>query len=121
MMDLVLDQLGSLDGLVARRLFGGIGLSANGVQFAMIMGPELYFAVNDATRPTYEAMGSHCFTYQTRQRRVEVRKYYRVPDAVVEDQERLVSLAIESVRAAQAARRPGARRSKMGLAPLLPD
>ncbi len=121
LLDFVADQLSALDGLVAKRLFGGIGLSANGIQFAMIMGPELYFAVNDATRPQYEAMGSTCFTYQTKKRQVDVRKYYRVPDVVIEDRERLLSLAVESVRVAQTAQRGRVRRSKMGLAPLLPD
>ena len=50
----VMDQLASLRGISSGRFFGGVGLSADGIQFAMIMGSSLYFVVDDSSREKYE-------------------------------------------------------------------
>ncbi|MDM0012600.1 TfoX/Sxy family protein [Variovorax sp. J22P168] len=96
-VEFVRDQLDALHGLRSARLFGGVGFKADGVQFAIVIDNVLYFAVDDTTRPAYEAMGSHCFAYSTRVRRVEVRRYYALPADLLEDRERLLALARESV------------------------
>lgn len=99
-IDFVKDQLDAFRDLRSARLFGGVGLSAHGVQFAMIIGNVLYFVVDDTTRPAYEAMGSQCFSYATRVRRVEVRRYFALPAELLEDRERLMALARESLEIA---------------------
>lgn len=104
--EFVKEQLASIHGLQGKRLFSGVGLSAHGVQFAMIVGNVLYFVVDDTTRPAYEAMGSQCFSYTTKLRRVEVRRYYEVPAEVIEDHQRLAMLARESLEIAAQPRRP---------------
>jgi len=97
----VQEQLEGLRGLRSARLFGGLGLSVDGVQFAMIIRNGLYFVVDDSTRPAYEAAGSDCFRYETRVRQVEVRRYYEVPGEWLEDRERLLALARESLAIAR--------------------
>src|SRR3546814_9169231 len=57
----VKEQLAPLREMASARFFGGVGLAVGGVQFAMLMDSSLYFAVSDATRPRYEALGSRCF------------------------------------------------------------
>jgi len=120
-VEFVLEQLAALDGVVSARFFGGVGLSCDGVLFAMIMGNALYFAVDDVTRPKYVAMGSSCFSYNTRKRRVDVTRFYAVPAQTLEEPEELVALAKESIRVADAAKqqRAGApaRRSRASRAP----
>jgi DNA transformation protein len=111
-VDYVLEQLAPLRGAVSSRFFGGTGLSSEGTQFAMVMGSELYFVVDDATRPNYERMGSSCFSYSTKKKRVDVRKYYAVPAGMIEDQEELVALARESIRVANSAKKIPMARSK---------
>lgn len=96
----VLDQLAALREVTSRRFFGGIGLTSAATQFAMLMGSTLYFVVDDTTRPKYEKMGSGCFSYKSKKGRVDVKKYYAVPADMIEDQERLVALARESIRIA---------------------
>ena len=107
----VMDQLASLRNITSGRFFGGIGLSTAGAQFAMVMGSTLYFVVNDATRPKYEKMGSHCFSYSTKKKQVGVKKYYTVPAELIEDPEQLVTLAKESILAAQSARQSPTKKS----------
>jgi DNA transformation protein and related proteins len=96
----VKDQLDSLRDISAKRFFGGVGLSSEGTQFAMIMGSSLYFVVDEGTRPKYEKMGSSSFSYSTKKGRIAVKKYYAVPAEIIEDQEQLVLLAQESIRVA---------------------
>ncbi|MGQ0710755.1 MAG: TfoX/Sxy family protein [Rhodoferax sp.] len=91
--DFIIDQLAPIGVIQRVRFFGGIGLTAGGVQFAMLMKNTLYFCVNDATRPSYEALGSRCFSYATKKGRVEVKRYYQVPDAIVEQRDEIVAWA----------------------------
>lgn len=104
-VEFVKDQLDEIPGIESSRLFGGVGLSVGGIQFAMLMGNTLYFAVDDETRPRYEAMGSECFWYTKKDRRVDVRKYYDVPAEMLEDRERLVALAEEAIQVARTAKK----------------
>lgn len=110
-VEFVMDQLASLRGIASGPFFGGVALTSDGTQFAMIMGNSLYFVVDDTTRPGYEKMGGDCFSYDTKQKRVAVKKYYSVPADLIEDQERLVALARESIRVAGSAKKSPTKRS----------
>ena len=105
-VDYLLEQLAPLRNAASKSFFGGVALVLDDTQFAMVMGNELYFVVDDATRPYYERMGSSCFSYATKKRRVAVRKYYTVPAELIEDQDRLVPLAREAVRVAKSLKNP---------------
>ena len=104
-LDFVKEQLAPIRGVQSGRFFGGVGLSMDGVQFAMLVDNTLYLVVDADTRPNYERMGSRCFSYQTKKRRVDVKKYYAVPGEVLEDQDRLVMLAREAIAVARQAKR----------------
>jgi DNA transformation protein and related proteins len=93
----VMERLAPLPDITSKRFFGGIGLSCNGVQFAMIMGNSLYFVVNQTTRTRYEKMGSTCFRYDTKKGTVEVKKYYEVPADCMDDDASLLELAREAI------------------------
>ena len=99
-VDYVLELLEPLGRVKAARLFGGIGLSREAVQFALIMDNRLYFLVDDATRPKYEAAGMGPFAYDTKKRRVQVRSYYELPEDVLTDPDELRVWARESLRIA---------------------
>jgi len=105
-VDHLMDCLAPLANLTSGRFFGGRDIRADGVQFAMVMGDVLYFAVDDTTRPKYAAMGSGCFWYTTRKGRVDVTKYYEVPGELLEDRAVLLALAKEAIATALRARRP---------------
>jgi DNA transformation protein len=109
--DFVLDQLAPLRDLSAARLFGGVGIRAEGCMFALIMRGALYFASDDETRPHYEALGSARFSYQTRARRVET-KFFEVPADMLDDREQLLSFARAAVGVARKAALARASRGK---------
>ncbi len=99
------EQLQAIPGIVRSRLFGGAGLSVNGVQFALLIANTVYFVVDDSTRPLYEKMGSTCFSYATKARQVNVKRYYTVPADLLEDCDQLLPLAQQAIRIAQATSR----------------
>lgn len=100
-VEFITEQLAEMASVTRTRFFGGVGLVAHSTQFAMIMGTSLYFVVDKVNRPKYEALGSQCFAYNTKARRVEVKKYFEVPAEALEDREALVALAKEAVQVAQ--------------------
>lgn len=106
-----LEQLEAVLPIRRARFFGGIGISRGGTQFAFISGDGLlYFVVDDSTRPRYEAAGMQCFAYDKRDRRVQVRRYYEVPEDVLSDPDSLREWASESARIAARKPKPKGRR-----------
>ena len=72
----------------------------------MIMGNSLYFAVNDHTRQKYEKAGMAPFAYTTKKGRIQVRKYYELPEEVLTDAEQLRLWASESIQVAAITKKP---------------
>ncbi len=96
----VLELLEPIGPLQTGRFFGGVGISNGFVQFAMIMGNSLYFAVDEDTRKKYEEAGMQPFSYITKKGRVQVRKYFEVPEDVLTDSEQLRLWANEAMHVA---------------------
>ena len=111
--DFVLEQLESCRrDIHAKRMFGGIGLYAGELFFAVIDDDTLYFKVDDETRPTFVKKRMKPFRPSGEQS--AAMQYYQVPIAVLEDGEALTSWVADAVavaqRAATAARQPRSRR-----------
>jgi DNA transformation protein and related proteins len=98
--DYVLEFLEPLFPVRISRFFGGIGISYDAVQFAMIMGNSLYFVVDENTRKKYEHAGMQPFSYMTQRGRIQVRKYFELPEDVLNDPEQLRLWANEAIQVA---------------------
>jgi DNA transformation protein len=104
--DFVLDQLAGVPGVRARRMFGGMGLYAGDVFFAILSHDELYFKTDDRTKERYEAAGSKPFKpYADRPMTMA---YWTVPPELLDDPTELVVWAREAIGVATAA--PKAKR-----------
>ena len=100
---LVLEQLARTTiGLRARNMFGGVGLYAGDLFFALVDDDVLYFKVDDHTRPRFEALGMGPF--RPSGDGGEVMQYYEVPADVLEDAEALAPWAADAVEVARRAR-----------------
>lgn len=89
-LDFVLDCMAAVGPVRGVRFFGGTGLVMDGVQFAYVSGNNrLYFVVDDETRPAYEAAGMGPFWYTRKTGRREVRRWYELPEDVLQDAEEL--------------------------------
>jgi DNA transformation protein len=99
----ILEHLGAAGSVRARRMFGGLGIYIDDV-FCALVSPDtgsLYFKVDDSNRAEFEAWGSEPF--MPYKNRATIMSYYRVPDEVIEDPERLVGWAKKARAAALAA------------------
>ena len=112
----VLEQLAGLGRVTSRRMFGGVGLYCDSLFFGLIDDDTLYFKVNDANRPDYEARGMGPFRPFRDKPDVSM-TYYEVPADALEDGDELVVWARKAVAIAEAPRRknrPGTRSDKRG-------
>jgi DNA transformation protein len=85
----------------ARSMFGGVGIYAGNVFFALIADDTLYFKVDDSNRADFVNRGMGPFRPYGRER--ETMQYYEVPHELLEDAEALRAWA-ERARAAAAAK-----------------
>ncbi len=90
--DHVIEMLAPLNEISSRSMFGGFGIFAEEDMFALISGSALFFKVDGSTRDSYEAAGSS---------RYGSMPYYRVPNDVLEDQDKLRRWAQISIAVAR--------------------
>lgn len=112
-LDFVLDCMAAAGPVGRVRFFGGTGLVMGGVQFAYVSGNNrLYFVVDDETRPAYEAAGMGPFWYTRKTGRREVRRWYELPEDVLQDSDELRRWVYDAVRIA--GRAPAKRKAAAG-------
>jgi DNA transformation protein len=84
----VLEQLARVRrDIRARNMFGGVGIYAGDLFFALVDDDLVYFKVDDKTRAGFEARGMGPF--MPAGAGGEVMQYYQLPDEVLEDPEKL--------------------------------
>ncbi len=103
----VLDLLGAVRPVTARRMFGGVGYYADGLFFAIADDDVLYFRVDETSRPDYEAEGLQAFAPLGPG--TKSMNYYTLPARLYDDAE---ELAVWLRRALSAARAGGDKRRK---------
>jgi DNA transformation protein len=95
----VLDQLDDLGDVVARSMFGGVGLYHRGIFFGIIAGDALYLKVDDTNRPDYVKAGMGPF--KPYPHRPSTMQYYAVPVDVLESPIELVTWARKAIAVAE--------------------
>jgi DNA transformation protein len=109
-VDHAVDLLSGLGPVQARRMFGGYGVYARGVMFALLDDDELFLKTDAETRDRFRAAGCRMWVYP----RLAETNYYRPPDEAHEDPEAMLTwarLGLEAalrVRAAKSAREAAA-------------
>ncbi len=87
-------------------MFGGVGIYAGQLFFALIADDTLYFKVDDSNRPDFERLGMKPFRPYGEDG--EVMQYYEVPADLLEDPEALRPWAEKAIAVA-ATKRKGKR------------
>lgn len=88
----VLELMAPLGPVAARSMFGGWGLSLDGLTFALIAGEELYLKVDDQNRPAYMALGLPAFA-PFEDQPDKVMNYRQPPAETLEDADSLLPWA----------------------------
>jgi DNA transformation protein len=95
----VIDQLSRVVPRIrARSMFGGVGIYAGDLFFALLADDTLYFKVDDTNRPDFQALGMRPFLPYGDER--EVMQYYQVPADLLEDPDALRPWAEKSIAVA---------------------
>jgi DNA transformation protein and related proteins len=105
----VLEQLNrAIPPVRARRMFGGVGLYAGDVFFALIADDTVYFKTDAATQGEYEARGMTPF--RPAGDKGGAMHYHQIPEDILEEPGTLRLWAEQAVAVAQRARRRSPRR-----------
>jgi DNA transformation protein len=86
-----------------RRMFGGVGIYAEGVMFALIADGIVYLKADDETVPAFEAERSAPFSYVGQNGRHVSMSYWRLPDRLYDDADALAPWARDAFAAARRA------------------
>lgn len=107
----VLEQLNrAVPPVRARAMFGGVGLYARDVFFALIADDALYFRTDDATRPDFESLGMPPF--RPFDEHGPVMSYYQLPEEILEDSDALRQWADRAIAGARTHRQHPAKRRR---------
>jgi DNA transformation protein len=108
----VLEQLArTTPGIRARSMFGGVGVYAAELFFALLDDDTVYFKVDDATRDQFLNRGMAPF--RPYGEGGEVMQYYEVPADVLEDPEALAAWVEAAIGVARRAKGARSRRRRV--------
>ena len=97
--DFALDQLGDLENLRAKPMFGGHGLYQANRFFGILMDGRLFLKTDAQSRAEYLERGMEPFTYE-KGRRIVSLNYHEVPSDVLENRDQLLLWARRAVQSA---------------------
>jgi DNA transformation protein len=89
-----------------RRMFGGAGIYADGVMFALVADGVIYLKVDAQNEPDFEREKLAPFTYVAKNNKRAVMSYRRMPDRFYDEPEELAGWAREALAAARRAQKP---------------
>jgi len=99
------ELLASLGPCKAVRMFGGYGISIDGMNVAIIAWDTLYLKTNPATEPQWLAAGGKPFVYEAKGKPMKL-NYHTPPDEALDSPALMAPWARLALQAALAARRP---------------
>jgi DNA transformation protein len=83
--DYICDLFSDLGPIEVKRMFGGAGIYAGGVFFAITGDGAIYVKADDLSEPEFQRAGSEPFTYATRAGESMVLRYWRLPEQAADD------------------------------------
>ncbi|MCU0635268.1 MAG: TfoX/Sxy family protein [Gemmatimonadaceae bacterium] len=104
-----LEQLGRVRPVSAKRMFGGVGVYADALFFALMDDDGLWFKVDDSNRADFEARGMAPFLPFGEAG--PIMQYWRVPEEVLEDPALLRAWMDKAIAVARGARTGRSSRS----------
>lgn len=102
------EKLSAVQPIRTKAMFGGVGIYAGDLIFAIIAEDKLYLKVSDLNRADYEARGmGPFFPYDS----PTPMGYWELPHGVLEDPKELAVWVDKAIAVAEAAKRPRGKRA----------
>jgi DNA transformation protein and related proteins len=102
--DFIRDQLAGFGPISIRNMFGGAGIYADGVMFAILTDDTLYLKADETTAHAFEAEGMTPFTYTSKGKAPVAMSYWEVPPRLLEEPDELVAWVRQAHAIARAAK-----------------
>ena len=110
--DFIKDQLAGFAPVSIRNMFGGAGIYADGVMFALLANDVLYLKADATSAHAFEAEGMGPFTYTTPGKPPVAMSYWEVPPRLLEDPDELADWAREAHRVACTSKAKSSRKPR---------
>lgn len=107
------ELLSGLGPCVAKRMFGGWGISVDGMNIGIIAWDTLFLKTNADTEPQWLAVGAEPFVFEARGKRMKL-NYHTPPAEALESPALMLPWARLALQAAVAARKPRRKPVKVG-------
>ncbi len=107
----VTEQLAGVGPFSIRGMFGGAGVFADGVMFALIYQDTLYLKADPESAKAFEAEGARPFTYETSQGTHTLGSYWQVPERLFDDPDEMTEWARRALEIARSLQKPKARKA----------
>jgi DNA transformation protein len=116
----IIDLFAAFGRVSVRRMFGGFGIYADGLMFALAADDLIYLKADDESAADFRQEGVGPFTYATKHGRHTSLSYWRLPDRLYDDPDELAAWARTALAVARRAREPKAVRRSARSAPREP-
>ena len=116
----IIDLFAAFGRVSVRRMFGGFGIYADGVMFALAADDVIYLKADDESAAAFRQEGAGPFTYATKHGRHTSLSYWRLPDRLYDDADELAAWARKALAVARRAREPKALRRRASPPPARP-
>ncbi|MFG6098326.1 TfoX/Sxy family protein [Leptothoe sp. ISB3NOV94-8A] len=103
--DRIVHQLNQVAPVTSRSMFGGYGLYADGIMFALIAYETLYFKVDDDNLVDYLEADMGPFHYERHGKTIQM-SYYQLPKTVLEEPVELLNWIEKAQAAARRSKKP---------------
>lgn len=82
-----------------KKMFGGLGIYADELFFAMISEDILYLKTNEETRLNFERLGKKAFI-PFKHKKLVLKNYYEIPDETLDDEDLFKRFILDSINVA---------------------
>ena len=97
----------------ARAMFGGHGITVDGLFVAIVVDDVLYLRCDEANRAEFASLGLPPFEYETKDGKRQAMSYLRAPDEALDGAQAMAPWVRSALGAAlRAAASPGSRKAK---------
>ncbi len=98
--DWVREHFAGLGPIEIKRMFGGAGIYANGLMFALLDDGVVWLKADATNAPLLFEAGARQFTYSTKDGQTMTMAYWSLPESAMDDPDEAVGWARQSIDAA---------------------
>ena len=101
--DFLIELFAGFGPVAIRRMFSGYGVSADGVNFALVLRGAVYLRADESSIPRFEAEGCGPFSYEMKGKVRTIGSYWKMPERLYDEPDEVTDWARSAFAAAERA------------------